>query len=140
MKKKVNSRPTRRAASSHPTETELEILEVLWEHGPCGMGQLHEVYGAKRGSGYTTTQKMIQVMREKGLVTADSTVRPLLYGAAEPQECTRLKLLDYLTQKAFGGSAKELIMSAVSGERLSKEELSEVRSQISKAEKKETER
>ena len=135
MAKKPVPRPTRLAASSQPTETELELLEVLWEHGPCPMGRLHEIYSATRESGYTTTQKMIQVMRDKGLVTADSTVRPPLYSASEPQERTQRKLLDYLAQKAFGGSAKALILSAVSGDRLSKEELSEIKRRISRAEK-----
>ena len=108
---------------------------MLWEHGPCPMGRLHEIYAATRDSGYTTTQKMIQVMRDKGLVTADTTVRPPLYNAAEPQEQTQLKLLDYVTQKAFGGSAKALILSAVSGKRLSSTELAEVKKRISNAEK-----
>ena len=63
---------------NRPTEVELEILEVLWDLGPSAMGQIHEACVDRRPGtpGYTTTQKMVQVMRDKGLVTVDSSVRP----------------------------------------------------------------
>jgi len=130
-------RPTRRASAGQPTEAELEILEVLWEIGPCALGQIHEALADKRSGGYTTTQKMVQVMGEKGLVVKDDSVRPHLYRSAEPRERTQFKLLDYVRERAFGGSAKELILSAVSGRNLTKEELAEIKRQINAAQRQE---
>jgi len=133
---KSKRKRTRRGSTDQPTEAELEILGVLWETGPSPMGAIHETVREKSGVGYTTTQKMVQVMRDKGLVTVDDTVRPPQYSAADPPEKTRLKLLDYMAQRAFGGSAKELVMSLVSNERLSPKELEDVRKLIASTAKK----
>ena len=122
--------------ATQPTEVELEILEVLWEIGPSPLGLIHEACLASRPSapGYTTTQKMIQVMRDKGLVEVeDDSKRPLRYRAAEAQEKTQLKLLDDVTQRVFGGSSKNLVMSLLEGSRLSTTELDEVKQLISDA-------
>jgi predicted transcriptional regulator len=66
-------------------------------------------------------------MRDKGLVAVDESTRPPRYSGSDPPETTQLKLLDYLAQRAFGGSAKEVVMSLVSNERLSAKELDEIR-------------
>ena len=125
----------KRRLATQPTEVELEILEVLWQIGPSPLGQIHEACLASRPSapGYTTTQKMIQVMRDKGLVVVDDSKRPLRYRAAEAQEKTQLKLLDDVTQRVFGGSSKNLVMSLLEGSRLSTTELDEVKKLISDA-------
>jgi BlaI family penicillinase repressor len=115
-----------RRPSSRPTEVELEILHVLWEHGPCAMGTIHEVLSEGRGTVYTTTQKMVQVMRDKGLVVTDDSVHPPRYTAAESREQTQLSMLDDLAQRVFGGSAKKLVMSLLSAKRVSASELREI--------------
>jgi len=76
---------------------------------------------------------MLQVMREKGLVDRDDSVRPQLYQAAETRDQTQLNMVDELMQKAFGGSAKKLVMRMLSANRLSAEELSEMQRLIDKA-------
>ena len=76
---------------------------------------------------------MIQVMRDKGLVVVDDSLRPPRYRAAELRERTQLNLLDDVTQRAFGGSGKSLVLSLLTGDRLNREELSEVKSLIAKA-------
>jgi BlaI family penicillinase repressor len=123
-----------RHPSSKPTEVELEILLVLWEHGPCPMGKIHGVLSERRDTGYTTTQKMVQVMREKGLVQTDSSVHPQLYTAADSREETQLSMLDDLAQRAFGGSAKKLVMSLLSADRITAEELREIQRLLRQAE------
>lgn len=133
--KRPKSRSTRRAGSEHPTETELEILEVLWNHGPCTLGTVHEQFGVPRGNAYTTTQKMLQVLREKGLAKVSQKQRPALYEATEPRQKTQRKLLDYVAEKAFGGSTLSMILNAVSSEQLTTEELNELKSCIRKAER-----
>lgn len=135
----MNKQKTK-SQSLRPTEVELEILDVLWQIGPSAMGKIHEACTAARPSapGYTTTQKMVQVMRDKGLIEVDKSIRPPLYRAAELRERTRLNLLDDVTQRAFGGSAKSLVLSLLDGDRLNKEELSEVKALIAKAEKTQT--
>jgi len=116
-----------RHPSLQPTEVELEILHVLWDLGPCPLGDIHQAVADRREVAYSTTRKMVQVMREKGLIECDETVRPQQYTAARPQDETQMGLLDDLVRRAFGGSTQNLVMSLLSADRLSKEELAELR-------------
>jgi BlaI family penicillinase repressor len=122
-----------RRPSTQPTEVELEILQVLWEHGPCPLGQVHRVVAARYDRAYSTTRKMIQVMREKGLVTCDESVRPQLYRAVQSKEQIQLNLLEDIAERAFGGSTKKLVMSLLSADRVTIEELQEMQRLVKKA-------
>lgn len=122
-----------RHPSSRPTDVELQILDVLWERGPSSVREVHETLAARRETGYSTTLKMIQVMRDKGLVVRDESVRPQLYRAAESRRQTQLRMLDDIAQKAFGGSAKKLVMRMLSANRVSVEELAEMQQLIEEA-------
>ena len=86
-----------------------------------------------RDTGYSTTLKMLQVMREKGLVLRDDSVRPQLYSAGKTKQETQLQMLDALTKKAFGGSAVSLMMRLLSERRISAEELEEIERLIREA-------
>lgn len=125
-----------RPTSNQPTEVELEILAVLWEHGPCALGRIHEVLSESRDAAYSSTRKMVQVMKDKGLVeVVDETVRPQLYQAASSQDETQLGMLDELVRRAFGGSAKKLVLSLLSADRVSAKEWSEMRKLIDQSKK-----
>jgi BlaI family transcriptional regulator, penicillinase repressor len=108
-----------------PTEKELEILRVLWQHGP---GTVREVLKAlnhekKAAVGYTTALKMLQIMTAKSLVDRDETTRPQIYRARLAQEQTQRQLVNDLLDRAFGGSAKSLVMQALGAAELSDEDL-----------------
>ena len=122
-----------RHPSTGPTDVELQILDVLWELGPATVRQVHDALAERRETGYSTTLKMLQVMKDKGLVVRDDSVRPQLYEAAEPREKTQLHLLDELAQKAFGGSAAHLVMRMLSADRVSPEELAEMQRLLDRA-------
>ena len=94
---------------------------------------MHNELAAQRDTGYSTTLKMMQVMREKGLITRDDSVRPQLYRSAETKEQTQLGMLDDLTQRAFGGSAASLVMRMISADRVSPEELEMMQELVKKA-------
>ena len=126
-----------RPPSSQPTDVELRILGVLWERGPSTVRQVHEALCAVRETGYSTTLKMMQVMRDKGLVVRDESVRPQLYRAAESRRQTQLRILDDVVQKAFGGSAQRLVMRMVAAKLISPDELAEIDRLIAEAEKSE---
>lgn len=116
--------------AARPTRSELAILQVLWEQGPATVRQVHEVLEATRGekgTGYTTTLKLMQIMAEKGLVTRDESSRTHVYAARMPQQQTQRQLVGDLIAKAFGGSAAKLVMHALSTHPASKEELAEIR-------------
>jgi BlaI family transcriptional regulator, penicillinase repressor len=121
-----------RRPSVQPTKVELEILHLLWEHGPCALGQIHDAVSAHSDRSYSTTRKMIQVMRDKGLVTCDESARPQVYAAAKTKEQTQLNLLEDLAQRAFGGSAKKLVMSLLSADRVTWEDVREMQHLVQK--------
>jgi len=122
-----------RKNTSRPTDAELAILAVLWEHGPC---TVREVHGQLDGEvGYTTVLKFLQIMTEKGLVERDETQRAHIYVAAKPREETQGNLVRDLTARAFAGSASKLVMRALSSERTSPEELDEIRQLLDQLEK-----
>jgi predicted transcriptional regulator len=116
-----------------PTQVELAILQVLWQRGPSTVRELHEALKAERDTGLSTTLKMVQVMTEKGLVLKDESVRPQVYRPSRPAEQTQLQLIDELIQRAFGGSASELVMRAASAKRITPQELAEIKRLIERA-------
>jgi predicted transcriptional regulator len=116
-----------RPGSSQPTEVELQILCVLWEHGPSNVRQIHDALAAAKDTNYSTTVKMLSVMLEKGLVKRDETVRPLVYRAAKNQQATQRNMLRDLIERAYDGSAGSLVLQALSTERSTPEELAEIR-------------
>jgi predicted transcriptional regulator len=116
-----------------PTQVELAILQVLWQLGPSTVREIHNALKAERDTGQSTTLKMVQVMTEKGLVLKDDSVRPQVYRPSRPAEQTQLQLIDELIQRAFGGSASELVMRAASAKRITPQELAEIKKLIERA-------
>lgn len=110
-----------------PTNAELEILSVLWERGPSTVRQVHEAIGEEPPRGYTTVLKLMQIMADKGLVTRNESGRAHVYDAAISRESTRRRLVDDLAARAFGGSALQLALQALSRTPASEEELDRIR-------------
>ena len=110
-----------------PTEAELEILTVLWSRGPSTVREDYETIGARRPAQYTTILKLMQIMADKGLLMRDETQRAHVYSAARPQEWTQRQLAGDLLHRAFGGSARSLLMGALSARKASRKELEEMR-------------
>ena len=110
-----------------PTETELQLLRVLWDHGPSTVRDIHEHLGDQKGTGYTTTLKILQRMTEKGLVLRDEAQRSHIYRAAWRAEQTQRQLVKDLLRRAFAGSSARLVIQALSEEKASPAELAEIR-------------
>lgn len=110
-----------------PTESELEILHVLWEHGPATVRFVNEVLQSKRQVGYTTTLKLMQIMHDKGLLDRDEDKRTHIYTAAISEEKAQQKLLSRFLQMTFKGSASKLVLQALGQQQPSKAELDEIR-------------
>ncbi|TGD78992.1 BlaI/MecI/CopY family transcriptional regulator [Hymenobacter wooponensis] len=110
-----------------PTESELEILQVLWQHGPSTVRFVNDELSKKRDVGYTTTLKLLQLMLEKTLVFRDDESKTHIYRAAVREEETQGLLLDRFVESTFGGSAMKLVMQALGNRRTSQEELQQIR-------------
>lgn len=110
-----------------PTDAELEILTVLWSRGPTTVRDVHEIIAGRRPTQYTTVLKQLQVMAEKGLVRRDENQRAHIYEAAKSREWTQKQLAGDILNRAFNGSAKALMVGALSSRKASKQELAELR-------------
>ena len=119
--------PPSQPTPPRPTDAELEILTVLWERGASTVRDVHEAIAQRKPTQYTTVLKMLQIMSEKRLVRRDEKQRAHIYQAAQPREWTQRQLAGDLLQRAFNGSAKGLLLGALSARKASREELAELR-------------
>ena len=115
------------ARAPRPTPAELEILRILWEQGPSTVRDVQERMERERRTGYTTVLKLLQIMTEKDLVRRDETARAHVYAARLPEQQTQQQLVRDLVDRAFGGSARKLVMQALSTRKASREDLSRIR-------------
>jgi BlaI family transcriptional regulator, penicillinase repressor len=110
-----------------PTDAELEILTVLWSRGPSTVRDVHEAICLRKPTQYTTVLKLMQIMAGKGLLRRDEKERAHVYRPRQPREWTQRRLAGDLLRRAFGGSAKGLVMGALAAHKTSPEELAEIR-------------
>jgi BlaI family transcriptional regulator, penicillinase repressor len=119
-----------------PTDAELAILRVLWNRGPSTVRDVYEELKRDKDVGYTTFLKFMQIMAEKGLVRRDEDQRAHLYESMVPKESTQRQLVGDLLNRAFGGSALELVMQALSAKRATPAEIEQIRRMLDQYEEK----
>ena len=119
-----------------PTESELEILQVLWQRGLATVREVHEELSKTKDVGYTTTLKLMQIMHEKGIVKRDESVRTHVYQSAVNKERTQKHLLSKMIDSLFGGSSTQLVLQALGNEqKVSEEELEQIQNLLNNLKK-----
>lgn len=118
-----------------PTESELAILQILWQHGPCTVRFINNELNKDRETGYTTTLKLMQIMLDKGLLHRNTDQRTHIYRAVIQERETRQRLLDKFVDTTFRGSAMQLVLQALGNHDVSQEELEAVKALIREKEK-----
>lgn len=116
--------------SIKPTESELEILQVLWNKGTASVREVHEELLKVKDAGYTTTLKLMQIMYEKGLVRRDDSIKTHIYQAAVSREKTQKHLLGKMIDTLFGGSPTELVIQALGNHKASADELEAIQKML----------
>ena len=114
--------PTKTFVVMKPTDSEMEILQILWERGESSVRNVHENLN-KKEVGYTTTLKLMQIMLDKGMVSRDSTAKTHLYTALISKEQTQHKFLEKMIDTVYNGSTARLVMQALGNKQTSKEEI-----------------
>jgi BlaI family transcriptional regulator, penicillinase repressor len=125
-----------KATTPKPTVMELAILRVLWERGPATVREVYEVLDSQKPTGYTTVLKLLQIMTAKGMVVRNEDARAHVYVARLPAANTKRQLVTDLVQRAFAGSASQLMMHALSGKKTSRAEIEEIRRMLDEHERK----
>jgi predicted transcriptional regulator len=123
--------------SAEPTKSELEILQVLWKHGPSTVrfvnDQLNEL---KREVQYTSTLKLMQIMVEKGSLNRDESKMKHVYSAAVEESKTKSFLLERFVNTMYEGSASNLMMQLLDNKKPSQKELDEIKKLLKKFDQK----
>jgi predicted transcriptional regulator len=118
-----------------PTSSELAVLQILWQKGPCSVRQVHDLLTQEKDIGYTTTLKTMQVMHSRGFIKREIEGQNHIYSPAIAQEDTQQALLDNFLQRAFGGSALKLVLKALGNYETSQQELDQLKEVIAQKEK-----
>lgn len=121
--------------SNYPTESELAILQVLWEHAPASVKFVNEVLNKEKEVGYTTTLKLMQIMVEKNLLKRKADGKRHLYSPNVKAKAIQKKLLSRFVEATFKGSSSALIMQLLGNKKTSKTELQEIKNLIKQLEK-----
>src|SRR6201992_426785 len=123
--------------SSEPTKSELEILQVLWEHGPSTVRFVNDKLNEqKREVNYMSTQKLMLIMLDKGFVTKDASQMTHVYEAAADEGKTKAYMLDRVVDNLFNGSASSLMMQLLGNKKMSPKEMEEFKELIKKIDEK----
>jgi predicted transcriptional regulator len=116
-----------KAKPPKPTPAELDLLRVIWQLGPASVKDVHQArLREKPDLAYATVLRLMQVMHGKGLLTRDESQRSHVYAPAYAQDRLQTDLLRELIQKAFAGSGKALVLSALN-EHVTAKERAEIR-------------
>ena len=117
-----------------PTESELEILQVLWKNGSSTVRLVNDELNLKREVGYTTTLKLMQIMQDKGLLSRTKEGRGHVYHPLAQKNETQKQMIDKLVNGIFGGSASNLVMQALGNSKTSARELKQIKNYIEELE------
>jgi predicted transcriptional regulator len=121
-----------------PTESELEILQVIWRLGQCTVRDVHEELSENKDAGYTTTLKLMQIMTDKGLVARDTSTKTHVYRALISREQAQTSALDKLMDTVFKGNTASLVIQALGKHQASTDELDAIRNYLRQFENQES--
>lgn len=118
-----------------PTESELEILQILWSQGECTVRTVHEELLKTKDVGYTSTLKLMQIMHDKGLVSRNTTSKTHIYKSAVNQQATQQQLVNKMIDNVFNGSAARLVMQVLGNKKATTQEIDEIKKYLDNLEK-----
>jgi len=121
---------------SEPTKSELEILQVLWQHGPNTVRFVNDRLNEhRREVQYASTLKLMQIMAEKGLLIRDESQVKHIYSPASEEYKTKSLILDRFVDSLFDGSVSSLMLHSLDNKKASQKELDEIRALLNNPKK-----
>ncbi len=119
-----------------PTKTEMDVLQILWQYGPSTVRFVHDKLNEQKEAViYTSTLKLMQVMREKGMLDRDDSQMKHVYSAALPEDKVKGNMLGRFVDSMFNGSASNLMVALLGNDKTSDEELKKMKELLQKLEK-----
>lgn len=115
-----------------PTESELEILQILWDKGEGTVREVHEILEKTKPVGYTSTLKLMQIMHEKKLLARDTSERTHIYRPLANKEKTQQQMVKKMIDNVFNGSAANLVMQALGHHKADAQEIEQIQQYLKK--------
>ena len=119
---------------NRPTESEVEILRILWSKGPSTVREIHTAMQKDRDVGYTTVLKLMQIMFDKGLLVRDESQRSHVYRPRQDAAKTQKSLVKHFLSKVFAGSVDNLVLQALSAKKATPDEIAKIRQMLDEME------
>ena len=119
---------------TEPTKAQLEILQVLWKHGPSNVRLVNNQLNRQKQEAvtYTSTLKLMQIMYEKGMLKRDEKNMTHIYSAALEEQKTKKIVLDKFVDSLFDGSVKNLMLELLGNEKTSNKEWEQIKQLLAK--------
>ena len=121
-----------RPRHKNPTPAELEVLQIIWEDGPCTVREVMNLLKPTRPRAYTSVMSLMNVMAEKGLLNQKPKGRAFIYSAKVSRDKTQSSMLSDLLNRAFDGSANALVAHLLQQAEPNSKELDEIHKTITK--------
>jgi BlaI family transcriptional regulator, penicillinase repressor len=119
-----------------PTKTELDVLRILWQYGPSTVRFVHDKLNEQKNIvQYTSTLKLMQVMKEKGILERDETSMKHIYSACVAEEKVKGNLLNRFVDSIYNGSPSDLVLSLLDKDNTSEAELKKIKELFDKMNK-----
>jgi BlaI family transcriptional regulator, penicillinase repressor len=107
-----------------PTKSEMDVLQVLWKHGPSPVRFVQDTLNTqKEAVQYTSTLKLMQVMTEKGMLSRDESNMKHIYYPLLEEEKTKGFMLGKFVDSMYEGSVSNLVLALIENEKTSGKEL-----------------
>ena len=111
-----------------PTKTELDVLRTLWKYGPSTVRFVHDKLNEQKEAViYTSTLKLMQVMKEKGMLNRDESQMKHIYTAAMEEGKVKANMLGRFVDTIYDGSPSNLMMALLGNEKTSAAELNKIK-------------
>lgn len=116
-----------------PTKTELDVLQVIWQYGPSTVRFVHDKLNEQKEAViYTSTLKLMQTMKEKGMLDRDETNMKHVYSALLAEDKVKGNLLDRFVDSMYNGSPSSLMMALLGNDKTSADELKKIKELLNK--------
>ena len=124
-----------RRRSKHPTELELEILKIIWRHGPCRVREVRERLRSRRKLAYTTIMTMMGILLEKGYLARRKDGGSFIYRPLVTETATTRRMLRDLVKRAFDGSSAAMVLNLLESGELDQAEIGKLREILNRKDK-----
>ena len=119
-----------------PTKTEMDVLQVLWHYGPSTVRFVHDKLNEQKDAViYTSTLKLMQTMKEKGMLDRDESSMKHVYSAALQEDKVKGNMLDRFMDNMYNGSPSSLMVALLGNDKTSAEELQKIKDLLNNMDK-----